>query len=55
VRAIEAVWHDEGVEFEETAEGGFRLTVRVALIDRPQGAQDRKAPSVVPRVRAFSA
>src|SRR3979411_1023582 len=33
VRAIEAVWHDEGIEFEETADGGFRVTVRAALID----------------------
>jgi transcriptional regulator with XRE-family HTH domain len=55
VRAIEAVWHDEGIEFEETADGGFRLTVRAALIDRPQGTKDRRAPSVVPRARAFSA
>lgn len=55
VRSIEAVWHDEGIEFEETADGGFRLTVRAGLIDRSYTAPDRGAPSVVPRARAFSA
>jgi hypothetical protein len=53
VRAIEAVWHDEGIEFEETADGGFRVTVRAALIDG--SAPDRGAPSVVPKARAFGA
>jgi transcriptional regulator with XRE-family HTH domain len=55
VRAIEAVWQYEGVEFEETADGGFRVTVRAALIDRSHAAPDRGAPSVVPKARAFSA
>jgi transcriptional regulator with XRE-family HTH domain len=55
VRAIEAVWLDEGIEFEEIADGGFRLTVRAGVIDRSQTAPNRVAPSVVPRVRAFSA
>jgi transcriptional regulator with XRE-family HTH domain len=53
VRAIEAVWKYEGIEFEEAADGGFRVTVRAALIDR--SAPDRGAPSVVPRARAFDA
>ncbi len=55
VRAVEAVWQDEGIEFHETADGGFRITVRAALIERSHTTPDRGAPSVVPRARAFNA
>ncbi len=54
VRAIEAVWLDEGIEFEETPDGGFRVTVRAALVDRYPAPQGRRSPSVVPRSRLFS-
>jgi DNA-binding XRE family transcriptional regulator len=35
VHAVEQVWHDEGIEFEDMADGGFRVNVRAPLIDRP--------------------
>jgi transcriptional regulator with XRE-family HTH domain len=35
VRAIERIWQDEGIEFEEVDGGGFRVTVRAALLARP--------------------
>jgi transcriptional regulator with XRE-family HTH domain len=54
VRAIEAVWHDEGIEFEDTPDGGFRVTVRAVLIDRPGAAPALRRP-VGPRVTAFGA
>lgn len=41
VRAVEQVWVAEGLEFEDLPGGGFRVTVRVPLIDRPNVA---KAP-----------
>jgi transcriptional regulator with XRE-family HTH domain len=54
VRAIEAVWHDEGIEFEDALDGGFRVTVRAALVDRPAAAPALRT-SVVPRATAFGA
>ena len=53
VRGIEAVWDEEGIEFEETADGGFRISVRAAFFD--DAAPNRSAPSVVPGARALSA
>ncbi len=35
VRAIEAIWREQGLEFEETGDGGFRVAVRSALLDPP--------------------
>jgi transcriptional regulator with XRE-family HTH domain len=35
VRAIEEVWREQSIEFEELADGGFRLTVRAQVVDRP--------------------
>jgi transcriptional regulator with XRE-family HTH domain len=34
VRAIEEIWREQGVEFEDLADGGFRLTVRAQVVDR---------------------
>jgi DNA-binding XRE family transcriptional regulator len=34
VRAIEQVWREQGIEFEDLADGGFRVSVRAALLDR---------------------
>ena len=52
VRAIEAVWHDEGIEFVDTPDGGFRVTVRAALIERAGAAPALRRPAG-PRVTAF--
>lgn len=47
LRAMEAIWHDRGLEFEETADGGFSLTVRAALVARLRGGERRAAPSAL--------
>ena len=38
VRAIEEVWRAQGIEFEDLADGGFRVSVRSALLDSPDVA-----------------
>jgi transcriptional regulator with XRE-family HTH domain len=34
VRAIEAVWCEQGIEFDDLADGGFAVTVRAPVLDR---------------------
>jgi transcriptional regulator with XRE-family HTH domain len=42
VRAIERIWQDEGIEFEGVDGGGFRVTVRAALLARPATFKARR-------------
>jgi transcriptional regulator with XRE-family HTH domain len=42
VRAIEEVWREAGVEFEELADSGFRVTIRSSLLKRPATNQSRR-------------
>ncbi len=42
VRAIEEVWREEGVEFEDLPDGGFRLSVRSSLLDRSATTESRR-------------
>jgi len=42
VRVIEETWREQGLVFEDAAEGGFTMTVRNALLDRPASAQARR-------------
>jgi transcriptional regulator with XRE-family HTH domain len=35
VCAIEQTWREQGLDVEDLAEGGFRVTVRGALLDAP--------------------
>ena len=35
VRAIELFWREQGIEFEDLADGGFRVLVRSRLLDGP--------------------
>lgn len=35
VRAIEQAWREQGVEFEDLPDGGFRVSVYSTLLDRP--------------------
>lgn len=35
VRAIEEIWREEDLVFEDLPEGGFTVTVRSALVERP--------------------
>ena len=42
VRAIEEIWRDEGIEFEDIDDGGFRVTVRAPVLSRPATLQARR-------------
>jgi transcriptional regulator with XRE-family HTH domain len=42
VRAIEEIWRNEGLEFEDLADGGFRITVRAPVLGRPATAASRR-------------
>jgi transcriptional regulator with XRE-family HTH domain len=42
VRAIEQFWHEQGIEFEDLADGGFRVSVRSRLLDGPITAPTRR-------------
>jgi len=42
VRMIEEVWREEGIEFEDLPDGGFRLSVRSSVIDQPATAESRR-------------
>jgi transcriptional regulator with XRE-family HTH domain len=46
VRAIEEVWRERGIEFEDLADGGFRVSVRSSLLDRPAPAESRRHAGV---------
>ena len=45
LRAIEEVWRDEGIEFEEIDGGGFRMIVRAPILDRPAKLKERRQHS----------
>jgi transcriptional regulator with XRE-family HTH domain len=36
VYAIEQYWREHGLDFEDLADGGFRVSVRSALLDDPK-------------------
>jgi transcriptional regulator with XRE-family HTH domain len=42
IRAIEEIWRDEGVEFEDLPDGGFRMSVRPLLLDRSVTTDSRR-------------
>ncbi|MEJ2626821.1 MAG: helix-turn-helix transcriptional regulator [Pseudolabrys sp.] len=42
LRAIEEAWQAQGIEFEDMADGGFRVVVRAPVVDRPAAAADRR-------------
>lgn len=43
IRVIEEIWRDEGIEFEDLGDGGFRVTVRAPVLDRPATLKARRA------------
>jgi len=48
ILAIEEVWRHEGIEFEDLADAGFRVSVRPSLLDRPASVTSRR-PHPAPR------
>ena len=41
-RAVEQIWREQGIEFEDLADGGFRVSVRSALIEQPATVRSRR-------------
>ena len=35
VRAMEFIWREQGIEFEDFGDGGFRVSIRPAVIEPP--------------------
>ncbi len=48
-RAIEVLWQAQGIDFEDMADGGFRVVVRAHVVDRPAAAADRRRRNDSPR------
>ena len=42
VRAIEEVWREQGIEFEDLPDGGFRVSVHASVLERPITPQARR-------------
>jgi transcriptional regulator with XRE-family HTH domain len=42
VRAIEEVWREQGIELEDLADGGFRVTVHASALDQPASPRRRR-------------
>jgi hypothetical protein len=38
----EQIWREEGIEFEDLPDGGFRVSVRAPVLDRPVTTQSRR-------------
>jgi len=41
-RAIEEIWREEGIGFEDLGDGGFRVDVRAPVLQRPLTLQSRR-------------
>jgi hypothetical protein len=44
VHAIEEAWRNQGIEFEDLSDGGFRVIVRSSLLNRPAAGHARRNP-----------
>lgn len=42
MRALEEIWRERQIEFEDNADGGFRVTIRPAAIDDPAAGRSRQ-------------
>ena len=42
VFVIEEVWREQGILFEDLGDGGFRVLVRAAVLERPISAESRR-------------
>lgn len=43
VRAIEEIWREQGLEFEDLADGGFRVNVRAPVLEQPATVRSRRS------------
>jgi transcriptional regulator with XRE-family HTH domain len=42
LRAVEEVWREQGIEFEDLGDGGFRVNVRSPVFEQPVAARARR-------------
>jgi ribosome-binding protein aMBF1 (putative translation factor) len=42
MRALEEIWREHQIEFEDNADGGFRVTIRSAVLDDPTAGRTRR-------------
>lgn len=42
MRALEEVWREHSIEFEDLADGGFRVSIRAAVLEQPLTARTRR-------------
>ena len=52
IRALQEIWREQDIEFEDLADGGFRLTLRSPALDRSSAAQTRYHRAARRRPRA---
>jgi DNA-binding XRE family transcriptional regulator len=45
VRALEAIWREQSLEFEDLADGGFRVSIRSTVFEPAPIAQSRRTKS----------
>jgi transcriptional regulator with XRE-family HTH domain len=45
MRALEEIWRENNIEFEDLADGGFRVSVRATVLDQPLTARTRRRQS----------
>lgn len=45
MRALEEIWREHHIEFDELADGGFRVSIRAAVLERPLTARARRRQS----------
>jgi DNA-binding XRE family transcriptional regulator len=50
-RALEDIWREQNIEFEDLADGGFRATIRSSVYGRPAQPRRRGRPGYGPRER----
>jgi len=45
MRALEEIWREHHIEFDELADGGFRVSIRAAVLEQPLTARARRRQS----------
>ena len=45
MRALEEIWRENDLEFEDLADGGFRVNIRAAILEQPLTARARRQQS----------
>jgi transcriptional regulator with XRE-family HTH domain len=45
VRALEEIWRDQNIEFEDLAEGGFRVSIHSLTLAYPARSKLKRKPS----------